>query len=132
MATTGVLRAKGNYSIYNLTHLSRVKTMIDVLKRAYLAIVGHNLPRFSVQKPHGQLTDYTTTKKDLARGVSRIPLELSRMSEDRGNDWKSPSQATPRTLTAKSLSESERFIENLNDSITNRNIALQNALLSIN
>ena len=107
--------------------------MIDILKRAYLNILGHNLPKFSVRKPHGQLADYTTTKKDLARGVSRIPLELSRMmSEDRTNNWKSPSQATPRTLTAKSLSESERFIENLNDSIANRNIALQNALQSIN
>ena len=52
--------------------------------------------------------------------------------EDRGNEWRSPSQVNLKTIAAKSLSESERFIENLNDSINNRHIALQNALQSVN
>ena len=65
--------------------------MIEVLKRTYLALSGNNLPIFTLNKPNGQLTDYTTTKKDLTRGISRIPLEISRISTDQSNEWRSPS-----------------------------------------
>ena len=53
--------------------------MIEVLKTAYMAIVKHNLPSFGIAKTKGQLVDFATTKRDVARGISRMPIELSRI-----------------------------------------------------
>jgi len=52
-----------------------------VIKMAYLSIVQENLPIFGIAKNRA-LTDYTTTEKDVGRGISRMPLVLSRIYEE--------------------------------------------------
>ena len=105
--------------------------IIEVLKAAYMALVKHNLPSLGINKSNGQLADFATTKKDVARGISRMPLELSRIHEESNTDWKSPQNVTPTTARTKQLSESERFMENLNESITHRNIAQRTAFKNV-
>ena len=48
---------------------------------AYLSLVQENLPIFGISKNRA-LTDYTTTEKDVSRGISRMPLVLSRIYEE--------------------------------------------------
>jgi len=54
------------------------EAIFNTIKVAYLSICKRNLPVFGLTK-NKTLSDFTTTEKDLARGVSRIPLKLARL-----------------------------------------------------
>ena len=56
--------------------------IIEVLKTAYIAIAKKSLPIFGITKANEQLVDFSTTKKDVARGISRMPLGLARIDEE--------------------------------------------------
>lgn len=51
------------------------------MKMAYLSLKQENLPIFGISKQRS-LADYTTTEKDVTRGLSRMPLVLSRIYEE--------------------------------------------------
>ena len=48
---------------------------------AYLSIAQENLPIFGISKMRA-LADFATTEKDVARGISRMPLVLARIYEE--------------------------------------------------
>ena len=48
---------------------------------AYLSQMQENLPIFGISKTRA-LTDFATTEKDVARGISRMPLILARIYEE--------------------------------------------------
>ena len=48
---------------------------------AYMSIVKDNLPIFGIAKAK-QLADFATSEKDMARGITRMPLVLARIYEE--------------------------------------------------
>jgi hypothetical protein len=46
-----------------------------------MSVAKDNLPIFGIAKAK-TLTDYATTENDASRGISRIPLPLSRIYEE--------------------------------------------------
>mmetsp|Transcript_1380 Transcript_1380/g.1886 ORF Transcript_1380/g.1886 Transcript_1380/m.1886 type:complete len:217 (+) Transcript_1380:302-952(+) len=57
------------------------ETIFQVIKMAYLSQCQENLPIFGILKQRA-LADYTTTERDIARGISRMPLVLARIYEE--------------------------------------------------
>ena len=90
-----------------------------------MSLVKDNLPIFGIAKA-SKLNDYATTENDVSRGVSRMPLVLARIYEEDIKFEKTQKQPTkqfkqsPSALQREQLSESDRFINNLNDSIDMR------------
>lgn len=129
-----VIHVKGEHD-YRL--LSEHRDIIfEVLKLAYMSAARDNIPIFGIGKARS-LADYVTTESDVSRGMSRIPLPLSRIhEEDTKFEKKAPShegsgktfRISPSAMQREQLSESERFIVNLNDSIEKRNIAQRNSI----
>ena len=100
-----------------------------MLKMAYMSVAKDNLPIFGIAKAT-KLIDFATTESDVARGISRMPLVLARIyEEDTKFETKTPTEKgknfkqSPSALQRQQLSESEQFIQNLNDSIEMRNNA---------
>ena len=58
-----------------------ITTIFEVLKVSYITNCKDNLPIFGIAKAK-QLADFATTEKDLARGISRMPLVLARIYEE--------------------------------------------------
>ena len=55
---------------------------MNSIKIAYASKNKKNLPIYGIPKKK-ELREFTTTEKDMAKGVSRMPLDLSRIvSED--------------------------------------------------
>jgi hypothetical protein len=50
------------------------------LKKIYFETVNENLPVFGV--PAGKLKDYSTSKKDMKRGVEIVPEDNYRMRDE--------------------------------------------------
>ena len=48
---------------------------------AFMSIVKENLPIFGIAKAK-KLDDFATSEKDLARGITRMPLVLARIYEE--------------------------------------------------
>ena len=48
---------------------------------AYLSLVQDNLPIYGIAKSRS-LIDFCTSEKDVARGISRVPLILARIYEE--------------------------------------------------
>ncbi len=78
------------------------------------------MPIFGISKTRA-LTDFATTEKDVARGISRMPLILARIYEE---DIKFEASAkhrqpqfklSPSVMQREQLAESERLMANLND-----------------
>ena len=61
--------------------MSSIDVIFEVLKISYMSIVKDNLPIFGIAKAK-QLADYTTSEKDVARGITRMPLVLARIYEE--------------------------------------------------
>mgnify|MGYP003344266741 CR=1 FL=1 len=54
---------------------------MEVIKKAFIQIHNKNVPIYGVQSK--DLKDFTTTEKDIKKGISRFPLENQRVrSED--------------------------------------------------
>ena len=58
-----------------------IATIFEVLKMAYMSIVKDNLPIFGIAKAK-QLADFATSERDMARGITRMPLVLARIYEE--------------------------------------------------
>ena len=54
--------------------------IITILKASYLSVCKRDLPIYGV-KSKG-LKDFTTSQKDVKKGICRIPLELARIREE--------------------------------------------------
>lgn len=55
--------------------------IFNVIKMAYLSLCQQNLPIFGISKQRA-LADFATTERDVARGISRMPLVLARIYEE--------------------------------------------------
>ena len=93
---------------------------------AYLSLKQENLPIFGISKTRA-LTDFATTEKDVARGISRMPLILARIYEEdikfEASSKNRPNfKLSPSVVQREQLAESERLIETLNESIEYRNV----------
>ena len=72
----------------NLTSIKQLKCLIlnsrdrilQTVKIAYTAKNKKNLPIYGIKCK--ELREFATTAKDLERGISRIPLQLSRLLEE--------------------------------------------------
>ena len=94
---------------------------------AFLSINQENLPIFGIAKTRA-LSDFCTTEKDVARGISRMPLVLARIyEEDIKFDATSKSRpkftVSPSAVQREQLAESERLMANLNEMSRHRNDA---------
>jgi hypothetical protein len=68
-------------SKYENSNKYRREEIIETLKLRFVEKHNHNLPIFGIEKPN--LNDFTTTEKDMKRGVSRFPPSQMRIkSED--------------------------------------------------
>ena len=54
--------------------------MINLLKQRFAKLKSFNLPIYGIQNTN--LRDYTTTEKDMKRGVSRMPPSQLRLHEE--------------------------------------------------
>lgn len=54
--------------------------IIDIIRKLYSQLTSKTLALYGV-KPK-TLSEFTTSKKDLKKGISRIPLELARIKEE--------------------------------------------------
>ena len=61
--------------------MSSIDVIFEVLKVSYMSICKDNLPIFGIAKAK-QLADYATSEKDVARGITRMPLVLARIYEE--------------------------------------------------
>ena len=107
--------------------------IFDVIKMAYLSVMTENLPIFGISKARA-LADYTTTEKDVSRGISRMPLVLARIyEEDIKFDAKQKNRQpkfnlSPSAMQTQQLAESERLMANLNEFSDHRNAAQRHSL----
>lgn len=113
-----------------------IKAIFEVLKVAYMSIVKDNLPIFGIAKAK-QLGDYATSEKDVARGITRMPLVLARIYEedikiDPNSQKKRVYKTSPKAADKKELptekSEEEMFMENLSVHIDHRKSAIRTSL----
>jgi mevalonate kinase len=63
----------------------RIKTdfrdeIIEILKQSYKAQTKQSLPLYGVK--FKKLNEFSSTKKDMKKGIKRIPLELARLRDD--------------------------------------------------
>ena len=65
----------------SLQFVFSIDVIFEVLKISYMSIVKDNLPIFGIAKAK-QLADYATSEKDVARGITRMPLVLARIYEE--------------------------------------------------
>lgn len=88
-------------------------TIFEVLKMAYMSIVKDNLPIFGIAKAK-QLADFATSEKDLARGITRMPLVLARIyEEDIKFETGTPKRVyktSPKAGSSNQQEESELFM----------------------
>ena len=69
---------------------------------AYLSLCQENLPIFGISKQRS-LGDYCTTEKDVTRGISRMPLVLSRIYEEDIKFESTPPNRRPVFKTSPSV-----------------------------
>ena len=94
---------------------------------AYLSLCQENLPIFGILKQRN-LADYTTTEKDITRGISRMPLVLARIYEEDIKFEQNPKQRQPQFRMSPSVMQrdtlgdaNERLIEELEAMSRERN-----------
>ena len=54
--------------------------MLNIIKKSYIALKSENLPIYGIKNK--ELREFTTTEKDLEKGISRVPLILARIYEE--------------------------------------------------
>lgn len=104
------------------------------LKMAYMSQAKENLAIYGIPKVK-DLSDFCTSQKDVARGISRIPLVLARIYEEdikfeqnkAGFGASSKYRISPSSTVKQEMSDSERLIENLNATFEHRNKAQRNS-----
>lgn len=85
-----------------------------------------NLPIFGIPKAK-QLADFCTSQRDVSRGISRMPLILSRIYEE-DTEFKKPNtpnyKISPMSQAPKiEPADADKLIDNLNSTIQHRNTA---------
>lgn len=85
--------------------------MIDVVKMVFNSLKSENLPIYGVKS--SGLQEFTTSQKDMKKGISRIPLEMARLKEE---DIYSSNSGS----TSSSLGISDSDFENFNQYMNER------------
>ena len=130
-----LVNTEKSFTVCNRFTYSR-ETIFHVLKLAYLSLCQENLPIFGISKNRA-LTDFATTEKDVARGISRMPLVLARIYEedikfDASAQTRPKFTLSPGTAQREKLAESERLMANLNEFTSHRNDAQKRSANIIN
>lgn len=60
--------------------MDRRDKILNVIKMGYTSKMKTNLPIFGIKNK--ELREFTTTKKDQDKGISRMPLQLARIYEE--------------------------------------------------
>ena len=81
---------------------------MNVIKRCYIKIHNKNLPIYAV--PNKDLRDYTTTEKDLKKGVSKHPLDSQRIFDE---DLLKETPADQMTRAFSEVSTADDFDEKI-------------------
>jgi len=81
------------------------ETIFHVIKLAYLSLCQENLPIFGITKNRA-LADFATTEKDVARGISRMPLVLARIYEE-DIQFDATAQSRPKFTVSPSAAQRE-------------------------
>lgn len=81
------------------------ETIFQVIKMAFLSLNQENLPIFGIAK-NRVLSDFCTTEKDVARGISRMPLVLARIYEE-DIKFDATSKTRPKFVTSPSAVQRE-------------------------
>ena len=93
-----------------------------------MTLQKENLPIFGIAKAK-QLADFCTTEKDVARGISRVPILLARIyEEDVQIETKPKYRISPTSHALQQIKDSEEGFENLNDSVKKRNERMRTSL----
>ena len=102
--------------------------MFQSLKLLYLSQMKENLPIYGIAKSK-QLSDFCTSQKDLAHGISRIPMILARIYEE-DTDFKKKTnnfRVSPNATVKNEPSDAEKLIDNLGSMVEHRNTAQRNS-----
>lgn len=94
------------FLIKSFSYFDSRETILQVLKMAYLSLMQENLPIFGIGKQRS-LSDYCTTEKDVTRGISRMPLVLSRIYEEDIKFDATPTNRRPVFKTSPSMVQRE-------------------------
>lgn len=89
----------------------------------YLTLCKENLPVYGIVKAKS-LSDFATTEKDVARGISRIPILLARIYEEDVHIEKNPKYRIPLSPTSSGLEQikqADTDFQNLHESVKKRN-----------
>jgi len=76
--------------------------VFNTLKLNYLTLCKENLPVYGIVKAKS-LSDFATTEKDVARGISRIPILLARIYEEDVHIEKNPKYRVPLSPTSAGM-----------------------------
>ena len=76
---------------------------------AFLSQVKENLPIYGIAK-NKQLTDFCTSERDSAHGISRMPLELARIYEEdvKIEPKKRNFRVSPQSIQKNEMSDAEK------------------------
>jgi hypothetical protein len=89
-----------------------------------------NLPIYGIAKSK-VLSDFCTSQKDVARGISRIPMILARIYEEDTDFKKTGTQnnfrISPNATPKVEPSDAEKLIDNLSSMVEHRNRAQRNS-----
>jgi len=101
---------------------------------AYLSLCQQNLPIFGISKQRA-LADFATTERDVARGISRMPLVLARIYEEDIKFEANPKHRQPQFKVSPSAiqrdalaDDNERLMANLNEFTSHRNDAQRRSI----
>jgi len=102
--------------------------VFNTLKLNFLTLQKENLPIFGIAKAK-QLSDFCTTEKDVARGISRVPILLARIyEEDVHIESKAKFRVSPKSQAIQQIKDSEKEFENLHESVKKRNDKMRTSL----
>ena len=78
-STEFVIHVKKEHD-YRMKSKEHRNEIFNTLKMAYISIMKMNLPIYAVKCK--QLKDFSTTEKDVIKGITRKPLDFNRLSEE--------------------------------------------------
>ena len=97
---------------------SRREKIIHALKVLYAKKIKRNVPLFGIKDK--ELRDFTTTEKDVEKGISRIPLPLARIYDEEileeEEDSSMSTKSTANDLTVEALDNFKNVMDHRNKS----------------
>lgn len=113
---------------FHLHYSNSRDKIFEVLKLVFVSVTQNNLPIFGIAKQK-TLQEFCTTESDVARGLSRMPLVLARLyEEDIKFTEKKSHLISPSSFQREQMSEAEKMMESLGDTINTRNRAQRESI----